>query len=64
MNQQQADLIEKGNQHRAQHEPELALQCYAQVMIEDPDNAPAFCNYGNVIRECGYPERGVPFLQN
>ena len=64
MNQQQADLIEKGNQHRAQHEPELALQCYAQVMIEDPHNAPAFCNYGNVIRECGYPERGVPFLQN
>jgi len=64
MNQQQADLIEQGNQYRAQHEPELALKCYAQVLIEDPDNAPAFCNYGNVIRECGYPERGIPFLQN
>jgi hypothetical protein len=64
MNQQQADLIEQGNQHRARHEPELALKCYAQVLIDDPHNAPAFCNYGNVIRECGYPERGVPFLQN
>jgi tetratricopeptide (TPR) repeat protein len=64
MNQQQADLIEQGNQYRAQHEPDLALKCYAQVLIEDPDNAPAFCNYGNVIRECGYPERGIPFLQN
>jgi len=64
MNQQQADLIERGNQHRAAHEPELALKCYAQVLVEDPDNAAAFCNYGNVLRECGYPQRAIPFLQN
>lgn len=58
------DLIARGNQHRADHRPVDALKCYAQAMIEFPDSADAFNNYGNVIRECGFPERGIPFLQN
>ena len=62
MNPQQ--LIEQGNQYRAGHEPEQALKCYAQVLVEDPDNAAAFCNYGNVMRELGHPQRAIPFLQN
>jgi hypothetical protein len=62
MNTQQ--LIEQGNQLRAGHEPEQALKCYAQVLVEDPDNAAAFCNYGNVMRELGHPQRAIPFLQN
>ena len=62
MNTQQ--LIEQGNQLRAEHEPEQALKCYAQVLVEDPDNAAAFCNYGNVMRELGHPQRAIPFLQN
>jgi tetratricopeptide (TPR) repeat protein len=64
MNQQLIDLIEQGNQHRANHEPEQSLKCYAQVFVEDPDNAAAFCNYGNVMRELGYPQRAIPFLQH
>jgi hypothetical protein len=64
MNTQLIKLIEQGNQHRADHEPEKSLKCYAQVFVEDPDNAPAFCNYGNVMRELGHPQRAIPFLQN
>lgn len=64
MNQQQIDLIEQGNQYRAKHEPEKSLKCYAQVLIDDPDNAAAFCNYGNVMRELGHPQRAIPFLQH
>lgn len=64
MNQQQADLIEQGNQYRAEQEPEKALKCYAQVLTEDPDNAAAFCNYGNVMRELGHPQRAIPFMQH
>jgi len=56
------DLIEQGNQHRAEHHPELALKCYAQVFAEDFNHSAAFNNYGNVLREMGYPERAIPFL--
>lgn len=59
-----SDIIEQGNQYRAQHQPAKALECYAQVFISDPDNAAAWNNYGNVLRECGQPARSVPFLQH
>ena len=59
-----SELIEAGNQHRANHAPEQALQCYAQAFVQDPECAAAFNNYGNVQREMGYPERAVPFLQH
>lgn len=58
------ELIEQGNQLRAAHRPEDALQCYAQAFVQSPTEAAAFNNYGNVLRECGYPERAVPFLQH
>jgi len=58
------DLIEQGNQLRAQHEPEHALACYAQAFVADPNSAAAFNNYGNVMRELGHPARAVPFLQH
>jgi len=64
MNQQLIDLIEQGNQYRADQEPEQSLKCYAQALVEDPDNAAAFCNYGNVMRELGHPQRAIPFLQH
>lgn len=57
-------LIEQGNQYRADQEPEKALQCYAQAFVADPDSAGAFNNYGNVMRELGYPARSIPFLQH
>jgi hypothetical protein len=59
-----SELIEAGNQHRANHAPEQALQCYAQAFVQDPDCAAAFNNYGNVQREMGHPDRAVPFLQH
>lgn len=58
------ELIEQGNQLRAENQPERALQCYALAFVNDPDSAAAFNNYGNVMRECGYPERAIPFLQH
>lgn len=58
------ELIDAGNQHRANNNPEQALQCYAMAFVQDPDSAAAFNNYGNVMRECGYPQRAIPFLQN
>ena len=42
----------------------LLLLLKAQVLVEDPDNAAAFCNYGNVMRELGHPQRAVPFMQH
>jgi len=58
------ELIDAGNQHRAEHHPEQALQCYAMAFVQDPNSAAAFNNYGNVLRECGQPQRAVPFLQH
>ena len=58
------ELIERGNQLRAEHRPLEALKCYAQVFIDYPDAAAAWNNYGNVLRECGEPARAVPFLEH
>ena len=56
-------LIELGNQARADNDPELALQYYARAFAQDRQSASAFNNYGNVLRECGDPVGAVPFLQ-
>ena len=58
------ELIEHGNQLRAEHKPEQALACYAQAFVQSPTEAAAFNNYGNVLRECGFPERAITFLQH
>ena len=58
------ELIDAGNQHRSNHNPEQALQCYAMAFVADPNCAAAFNNYGNVLRECGHPQRAIPFLQH
>lgn len=58
------ELIEQGNQLRAEQQPERALQCYALAFVQDPESASAFNNYGNVMRELGYPKRAIPFLQH
>jgi hypothetical protein len=57
-------LLQAGYQYREQTEPERALACYAQAMVQEPNSAAAFCNYGNMLRELGYPERAIPFLQH
>lgn len=58
------ELIEQGNQLRAEQQPERALQCYALAFVQDPESASAFNNYGNVMRELGHPKRAIPFLQH
>ena len=57
-------LIEQGNALRSSNQPLEALKCYAQAFVAEPDSFSAWNNYGNVIRECGYPARGVPFIQH
>ena len=55
-------IIDQGNQYRADNQPEAALQCYAEAMRQDRQSAAAFNNYGNVLREVGEPEGAIPFL--
>lgn len=57
-------LIDNGNELRAQRRPIDALACYAQAFVQNPDSAAAWNNYGNVMRECGQPGRAIPFLQH
>ena len=40
-----------------------ALECYAQAFVEFPNLALAYNNYGNILREYGYPARAIRFLQ-
>lgn len=56
-------LISAGNTCREQNDPEGALKHYAQALTQDRFSASAFNNYGNVLREIGEPEAGIPFLQ-
>lgn len=56
-------LIAHGNQCREDNNPEAALAYYAQAFTQDRWSPAAFCNYGNVLRECGEPEGAIPFLQ-
>lgn len=56
------DLIELGNQARADRDPELALKYYMQSIAEDRNNAASWNNWGNVVRECGEPLAAIPFL--
>ena len=57
-------LIDTGNTCRTEHRPAQALSYYAQAFTQDPDSFSAWNNYGNVLRECGRPDRAIPFLQN
>lgn len=56
-------LVDLGNEYRAQLQPEQALACYAQSFTTDRRQISAFNNYGNVLREIGDPEGAIPFLQ-
>jgi len=58
------ELLAHGNHFRSTSEPEKAIACYAQAFIQNPNFGPAYNNYGNVIREMGYPERAIGFLLN
>lgn len=58
------ELITQGNILRGDHRAQEALSYYAQAFVSDPDVSAAWNNYGNVMRECGQPERAVPFLQH
>lgn len=56
------DLIELGNNARADRDPELALKYYMQAIDEDRNNPAAWNNWGNVVRESGEPLAAIPFL--
>jgi Tetratricopeptide repeat len=57
------EILDLGNEYRAQRNPEKALECYAQAFVMDRNYAPAFNNYGNVLRELGDPAGSIPFLE-
>ncbi len=56
-------LINAGNQARADNNPEQALAYYIQAIAHNRNLAAAWNNYGNVLRECGDPLGAIPFLQ-
>lgn len=56
-------LVDAGNRLREENQPLQALAQYAQAFTADPDNFSAWNNYGNVLRECGRPDRAIPFLE-
>jgi Glycosyltransferase family 9 (heptosyltransferase) len=58
------ELIVAGTEARERNNPEEALRCYGQAMIEDRHSATAFNNYGNVLREIGEPMAAIPYLQH
>ena len=58
------EYLAHGNHFRSISEPEKAIACYAQAFVLNPNYGAAYNNYGNVIREMGYPERAYGFLQN
>ncbi|MEI6422810.1 MAG: hypothetical protein WCP55_11360, partial [Lentisphaerota bacterium] len=58
------ELLAHGNHFRTITEPDKALACYAQAFIQNPKMGSAYNNYGNVIREMGYPEQAIGFLLN
>lgn len=58
------DLVEQGNQLRADRKPHEALALYAQAFVQDRKHVSAFNNYGNVLREIGDPAGGIPFLEH
>ena len=58
------ELIAQGNHYRSIPDPVNALACYAQAFLQDPNLGAAYNNYGNVIREMGFPERAYGFLNN
>jgi tetratricopeptide (TPR) repeat protein len=58
------DLVDQGNQLRADNKPNEALALYAQAFVQDRKHVSAFNNYGNVLREIGDPAGGIPFLEH
>lgn len=58
------ELIAQGNHFRSIPDPVNALACYAQAFLQEPNLGAAYNNYGNVIREMGFPERAYGFLNN
>lgn len=56
-------LVNAGNKLREENQPLQALVHYAQAFTADPDSFSAWNNYGNVLRECGRPDRAIPFLE-
>ena len=56
-------LVCRGNCRRALDQYDLALADYGRAFVENPENAGAYCNYGNTLREMGRPELAIPFLQ-
>jgi hypothetical protein len=58
------EYIDAGITYRELTQPNNALACFGQAMILEPDSAAAFNNYGNTLRELGFPQRSIPFLEH
>lgn len=57
------ELDQKAKYHYSRLELQEAMMCYAQAFTEYPNLGLAYNNYGNIMREMGYPERAYRFLE-
>lgn len=54
--------LSRGSALRSLGRYEEALADFSKLIIADPNNANAFSNYGNTLREFGMPVAALPFL--
>lgn len=57
------ELDEKAKEYYYSDQLDKALFCYAQAFIQYPNLGLAYGNYGNILREMGYPERAYKFIE-
>lgn len=57
------DLDRKAKEFYYNDQLQEALWCYAQAFVLYPNLGLAYCNYGNILREMGYPKRAYKFLE-
>jgi hypothetical protein len=57
------ELDKKAKEYYYSDQLDKALFCYAQAFIQYPNMGLAYSNYGNLLRESGYPERAYKFIE-
>lgn len=62
MTLEELDTLAKDHYYNLRMED--ALRCYASVFTSFPKLSLAYNNYGNIMREVGYPNQAFGFLQN
>lgn len=55
--------LSRGSAYRSLGRYTDAMNDFATLFLQDPNNSKAYSNYGNSLRECGMPELAIPFFK-